>query len=331
MSDMYLTKVEKKELFFRSLIFILAIFAVSYFSVVGHFVFTLIPWTFFIGIYGRLRYKDPIVTLLVTVITVIYANIANYGFNNASVINIIVAMIGAAVGNIIGKMIFKLKRSHKLELFIKVNVKRTYKITSVICTAIILFIYIYFNGDIVTYTMSRINLHNDIEQEIGENAEYKIVGIKHIAGLSFKYEYEIETYNTRIKALESGGRVWYINSENMSEEVANNLKSKLLEKLSVIKCDFNYTIQLDADSDFTSILPSGIYINITVEDIEEENYEKLALLCNEMYKHIENENIAGIFLNVGEKCAVYSKEDLCLLTNDKILASFEVIELDSLM
>lgn len=329
MSDIYLTKVEKKELFFRSLIYIVSIFAISYFSVSGPFLFTLIPWTFLIGIYGRLRYKDPIVTLLVTVITVIYANIASYGFNTFSVINIIIPMIGAFTGNIIGKMLFKLRRSYKLELFIKVNVKNTYKVVSVICTLIVIVMYAYFNGDFVSYAISRINLHSNINEELGENVDYKITGVKHIAGINFRYEYEINAYDIYIKAVEDKGKVWYINSENVSSGMCANLKFEILNSIDPDKYNFEYNIAVDAESNLSSMLPNAMYININVVELAEEEYESLVTFCKEIYKCIQNKNVGGIFLNVAGNSALYSKEELNTLTKDKILASFEVVELDS--
>lgn len=329
MSDMYLTKVEKREIFFRSLIFVLAIFAISYFSVVGPFVFTLIPWVFLIGIYGRLRYKDPIITLLITCITITYANFANFGFNMISVINIIVAILGAVAGNVVGKILFKLKRCHNLEIFIKVNVKHAYQIICAICTAIIVFVHVYFNGDIVSYTISRINMHKAIEQEVGTNLDYKIMGVKHIAGLGFKYEYEAKINNICIKAVEDRGMVWYTNSDEISKSMANNLESKLTESLENVHCNFKYIVHVDADHNLNKMLPNSMDINITVTSISDEDYISLANLCKEIYKYILNENIGGIFLNVSDKSAIYSKQDLETLTKDKILESFEVVELDS--
>lgn len=329
MSDIYLTKVEKKELFIRSLVYTVSIFVIAYFSVAGPFLFTLVPWTFLIGIYGRLRYKDAIVTLLVSIITVIYANITSYGFNTYSVINIIISMIGALTGNIIGKMLFKLRRSYKLELFIKVNEKNTYKIVSIICTILIVLVYAYFNGDFVSYAVSRVNLHNSIVKELGENTDYKITGIKHVVGANFRYEYEVNAKGAHIKSVEDKGKVWYINASNVSQNMSNSLKSKILDSINQDKFSFKYNIDVDADSTINAIMPNEVYININITECIEEEYVNVAVLCREIYNCIQNENVAGVFLNVNNNSALFSKEDMEVLTLDEILAAFEVIKLDS--
>ena len=62
MSQIYLTKIERKTIFTKSLIFVLIMFIISDLTVTGPFYFNFIPWLYVLGLLGSVK---NIVCLLV--------------------------------------------------------------------------------------------------------------------------------------------------------------------------------------------------------------------------------------------------------------------------
>ena len=120
-------------------------------------------------------------------------------------------------------------------------------------------------------------MHNSIIKELGENTDYKITGIKHVVGANFRYEYEINAKGAHIKAVEDKGKVWYINASNVSQNMSNSLKSKILDSINQDKFSFKYNIDVDADSTINAIMPNEVYININITECIEEEYVNVAV------------------------------------------------------
>ena len=55
MSEIYLTKIERKTIFTKALIFVLVTCVISNLTVTGPFYFNFIPWMYIIGVLGSVK------------------------------------------------------------------------------------------------------------------------------------------------------------------------------------------------------------------------------------------------------------------------------------
>ena len=173
MSQIYLTKIERKTIFTKSLIFVLIMFIISDLTITGPFYFNFIPWLFLLGVLGSIKRIDNLLMSIISTFTVFISSIiTNHGFNLNVVTETICAIVFIAFGIITGKLIYEFILEHRLVKYIKPSVKTLYITLIILMTVISFAMVVIKNGNLFTY----LNAKSNVTKYITET--YHIEGFK---------------------------------------------------------------------------------------------------------------------------------------------------------
>lgn len=164
MSDMYLTKVERKTIFTRALVYVLFMFVISDLTITGPFYFNFIPWIFILGLIASKKYITPVMNIFITSFTVFLSSLIVEGKINLNVILFTVSTIVLVVlGTIVGRGIDYLKQENKLQIFLAKDKKIFMILIITIFTIIAFYVSDYIYSGTYKYIESYINFKNQLE------------------------------------------------------------------------------------------------------------------------------------------------------------------------
>lgn len=297
MSQIYLTKIERKTIFTKSLIFVLIMFIISDLTVTGPFYFNFIPWLYVLGLLGSVKNIDSVLIGVIGVFTVgVSSVIQTGGFNTASLLEIILACILIVFGILTGKIIYEFILEHRLVKYIKPSKKIIY-IALMTVMVILSFISIgYLKGDFISFLMSRNRLDEYIESSY--SSEYDIKRVRFNKNVAGRYVYVVEMENEEItfvpvtnktfKDVDLDKRLDEINKK-LNEEMAvkvNNLLNSKYTNLKSLKTEYvmQYTkVSVHPDK-------ATLYINFNNDKLENKLLAELVDCIKEIYNLKEVNN-----------------------------------------
>ena len=303
MSDIYLTKIERKTIFTKSLIFVLLLFIIADLTVIGPFYFNFIPWIFLIGIIGEVRAIDKILMGIISTFTVFVSTVIKDGgltINTLLNVSATVALLG--FGIIVGRLIIQFVLSHRLVKFVSKTKKVIYTLLIVVITILSFGIVSVKDTSVFEYITSRSSLNKYIK-ETYKITEYEVQEVIFNQSLKYKYAYNVKIDGQVVTFVQTIGNRF--NDANMNERLIalNEKENKLLnEKIKSI--DITKYTMLD-----------GISVKIQME------YSKFQIKPDIKVMYISLNGITKVKDDVYNELADYIKEVTSLYDVNKVVVT----------
>ena len=279
MSEVYLTKVERKTIFTQGLIYVFLMFVISDFMVVGPTWFKLFPWLYFLGLIAKSRFSKPVLALVIACFTTfISALIKTEGLTLEVMIVTLNSVFMVTAGVITGTYIFDLKMSHRLVKFIPKNKKIYMIMVSIFITLIVITVNSYINGDAYTYVKTRTSIDKYVKETYNESS-FKIKSMKYeLVNFNPQYTYELKIQDEDVNLRYTFSRKF----EDMNYESRmikgeavfnNNIKNKVISITETNK--YIYSSNINFELEFTKSLLKPDRLEVYIEtNIDEEDKDK---------------------------------------------------------
>lgn len=325
MSEIYLTKVERKTIFTQGLIYVLITFVISDLTVVGSPLFSMIPWIFFLGILGVNKFSRPIMTISIITITIFMAGIFRYGaVDGDTLISTIIALAISASGTIVGLCIREFVLEHRLVKQISLKKKMIYIVTICILTVSSVICYSLKYGNIVGFSIAKEKLANYMSNSLNCKT-YTVDKYQYICGTFSSYAYRVKALNENIE-LTVADDVKIMNLTNIRENLSNRLNEEY---------DLNagYNITYSYEFENSDILPSGITLIISAGDVDKNNEMEIKNLTywvnrSVTVRGINNSRVNKCIININDGVSTILKEDFDKITEEYIKKCIEVEIID---
>jgi len=338
MSEIYLTKIERKTIFTKSLIFVLIMFIISDMTVTGPFWFNFIPWMFLVGTLASIKKIDSVLVSIIATFTVFISSaIMQAGVNLTCVSNTIITLATVVLGIITGRIIYEFILEHRLVKYIK----RSKKITYIVLMAFMFltsFIMVGLNsGNIITYLKSKNNLKQYITKTYNID-EYSIEKVQYVKNVPGKYVYKLNIEKEEVTFIPVTNLVFKdVNKENRLNEKLELLKEETLNKVQTVLDKYSMLDNLSAtyklEYNSVAINPDttvlSLIYNSEVLDMSEQDklyYE----LVSAIYELRQIKDVQKIIITINGKTLQLSYENIQNLTQDYLKGGFEIFEIEEI-
>lgn len=331
MSEIYLTKIERKTIFTKSLIFVLIMFIISDLTVTGPFYFNFIPWLYIIGVLGSIKKIDSILMCIIGTFTVFVATLITNGMWSACVLNTVVTLANLVLGIITGRMCFEFILEHRLVKYIKHSKKIMYIVTMIVMFLLSCLMVALNSGNVVTYLKSKANLDEYITSTYNTQ-DYDVIQVGYNTRVQGKYVYKVEINNQQVDFVpvtksifkDANKDMRYLQLQRNLEAETINKVNEILQKYPLIQ---NSSVKFNIDYDSFGVDSKVIAMTIkhtTTEENLAEVYSQIANCVKELQKVKEAQKI---IITVNDKTLQIASENIELLTVDYIKGGFEIEEL----
>lgn len=328
MSDMYLTKVERKTIFTQGLIYVLFTFIISDLTVTGPHIFSIIPWLFFLGIMGVNKFYHPIMTVVLSTATTFIASLFKYdGLNMQALTSTIVALAMTTSGLIVGLCIKDFVLEHRLVKQLSVHKKILNISAMVLLTVGSIVLYAARYGNVIGYVQSRLKLDEYVTTNC-KVEDYLVEEQQFLSGSFGRYVYIVKVEENTLK-LKVGSNVELINFEELKEKA----ELKLNEEFKKAFPNNVFNVKLNYEYTTLGINPSNIIVTSSIEDFDVENTELLAKVVNDLknicdYKDELKTNVTKVILSINGGVQVINKHDFDKISEEYIKNSVSVETFD---
>ena len=337
MSDIYLTKIERKTIFTRSLIFVLLTFVISDLTVTGPFYFNFIPWIFLIGVIGEVKKIDKVLMGIITSFTVFVSSAIYSGsLNMNALINTGIALVLLVFGIITGRIIIEFILEHRLVKYIKPSKKIAYIMAGILLFVVSFGIVAIKDGNVFEYISSRKKLDNYILKTY-DVKDYSIKEVKYNKKATTKYIYKVEVNGvelelvpidtTRFKDIHREER---LNIANYSLQIEFNSKlaSIDMDKYEFIQ-DVKTRIEVEYSGNYINPDRKVIYISLNGVDYSKENEKKIYTeLASYINRVVALEDVEKAVLELNDNSMEISKDKFNDVTYNYLQGGFVIEELD---
>lgn len=298
MSEIYLTKVERKTIFTQGLIYVLFTFIISDLTVTGPHAFSIIPWLFFLGILGVSKFYHPIMTVILSTITTFIASLFKYnGLNMQVLTSVLVCLAMTMSGLIVGLCIKDFILEHRLVKQIPVHKKILNITVMILLTVGSIVLYAVKYGNVIGYVMNRVKLDKYITAEF-DTEEYILEEQQFLSGTFSRYVYIVNIQDNTFK-LKVGSDVEILNYDEIKSNFEDRLNSKLKEEIK----DNIFNVKLSYKYNNYNAKPVSIIAVLSLDNFEVENVDKLNAVINEIkyicdYKDEFNNTVSTVILSI---------------------------------
>lgn len=333
MSEVYLTKVERKTIFTQGLIYVLLMFVIADVMVVGPLWFKLFPWIYFLGLIAKSKFSKPVLALVIASFTTFISAILKTGGLTLEVMIVTLnSIFMVTAGVITGTYIFDLKLSHRLVKFIP-KAKKLYMVfICIFITFVIMVINSYINGNIVNYITSKNAIGEYIKTQYGEE-EYKIENVKYeLVNFEPQYTYNLQILDENVQIVyNKNKRFEDVNYMSRLEKNNKMFKENMTEKLDIFtnnKYINSNNISFELEYLDKTLTPKKLNIFIQAEENKELKEEVLNEIVN-VVKSIANMDIVKYYeceyiITYGENITNITLENIDKLTIKYLEDSFVV-------
>ncbi|MBR6689400.1 MAG: hypothetical protein IKL68_05235 [Clostridia bacterium] len=328
MADIYLTKIERKTIFTRSLIYVLVLFLIADLTVTGPFYFNFIPWLFLFSCFISLREVDKTLTGIIGTFTVFMASLLTKGFNADTLLITANAVVQLILGMLTSKGIYQFILEYRLVKYIRPRAKAILIVILMIIFATSYATLSFMEGDIFTYLKSKKNLDNYIEKTYG--VEYTIKSVIHNRNYIGKYAYVVEMEDETVQFLPSLiGTFKDINQEErlnkLNEKILTDSKAKIENVVKDMKYITSSNIKYEYEYTKVGVKPDALILHITA-NTEENAYNEISVAINELLKLEYEVNEVVVTLN---NTSIYiAKDNFALITPEYVEGGFNIEDLD---
>lgn len=331
MADIYLTKLERKTIFTRSLIYVLVLFVIADITVVGPFFINFIPLLYIVSILISIKGVDKVLTGIIGGFTVFVTSLITNGFNNTTLLYTLNATVQLGLGMLSAHIIHQFILNHRLVRDLDNKKKGTYVLFLVLFTILSYVMTSAIHGDIFTYFESKSNLDKYISNVY--NLDYDIKQVKHDRKLQGEYAYAVDIDGEEVHFVPVLGNAFKdANKEErlkLKNKVANeNIKSELLKTVNDMRILKASSFELAYEYTKFGVAPDKLVLNINIVAEKEEKivYAELAYAVKKLVKAETKIDEINIVLN---KANLHiERKDVDLLTPEYIEGGFNIEDLD---
>ena len=333
MSEIYLTKIERKTIFTKSLIFVLIVFIISDLTVTGPFYFNFVPWLYILGAIGSIKKIDSTLMSFISTFTVFAASLIMQG-TIACVINTLIALTTVVMGIITGKFIYEFILEHRLVKYVRRSRKIMYIFLMLAMLVISWSMVAVNSGDIVTYLISKANFKKYMEVSY-DVQDLNIVKTQYIRNVPGKYAYTAELEGQTVFFIPSTKTVFKDTGKSARlANMQNNMNNEIKVKVQEIQNKYLYlegaTIEFDLEYSKVAIIPDSIVMtiecsntNMTTKD-QESLYTDIASCVLEL-QTLKQAN--RVIITINDNTLQVSKDNIQNLTPEYIKGGFEIEEI----
>lgn len=314
MSDMYLTKTERKTILIQGLIYVLFTFIISDLTVVGPHIFVIFPWLYILGILGVNKFYHPVLTVAISCITTFMANLFKYNLEVQALSSTLISTAVVAFGIITGLCIKEFVLEHRLVKYLSWKKK----ILNISCIVILTFlsfgIYAYQYGNVFSFVKSKSAVKSFVEEQ---GLDYAIQKYQYIPSTFDEYVYKVNVFEEDI-TLQVKNRVSIANFASWQNFLSNRLNTNFTSFNSSNNCVLNYEFEKNR------LKPTSITAVITVEELNKKNTSELESMVKNIQKTLryKDEFELGI-----EECILVMGESMQTLNKSE----FDLIDVNYLM
>jgi len=329
MADIYLTKIERKTIFTRALIYVLILFVIADLTVTGPFFVNFIPWLYVLSILISIRGVDKVLTGIIGTFTVFIASILTNGFNITTLLFTLNAVIQLGLGMLSSQIIHKFVLDHRLVEYIKPKKKVVLILFLVLFTVLSFLILGVLHGDLITYLKSKGNFDSYITKVYGDKYDVKQViynrnlpgKYAYVAQMDGEEVYFVPVLNIAFKDANQLERL-EVKNENINRELEENL-GEILTEMTVLSKD---SFSLEYEYTKVGVTPDTLIANISVDTEDNNVYSEISSSIKklmEIQPHITEFNIVlnGINLHI-------TSDNVDLVTPEYISGGFSIEDLD---
>ena len=286
MSNMYLTKSERRKIYIESIAYIVSILLASYLVVCDNIFIRMIPMLYILGIIGRKVFNKPIITSILGFCTIlIFGVMINSRFDMQVVLLAVYSLMMILAGETTGFIISALYQNFKLTKFIKHYTKIIYVVSLFFLIVIPIFLNNLVNSNIVAYAMDKSKVEAYIVEHYSNT--YDIKGVSYtpaITGGMYEFIVEIDSFIvkldyckgkiTDVNLMERADAYEHTNSSGIAKVTEDSLD---IEINRTVKINSYTDIKIEGRYDYSEVklLPDIIKINIELTDMNIENVVKV--------------------------------------------------------
>lgn len=340
MSEVYLTKVERKTIFTQGLIYVLFMFVISDLMVVGPLWFKLFPWIYVLGLVSKSKFSKPVLALVIASFTTfISAILKTRGLTLEVFIVTLNSIFMVTAGVITGTYIFDLKLNHRLVKFIPKGKKVYMLLVSVFITVIVVAVNSYINGDVYSYFKNKKDIAEFVIKQYNEE-KFEIKQVKYeLVNFVPQYSYDIEISGVDVHLIYGArGKIEDINMESRIEKSEEELNKLLQNETGDLVNNNKYVLSsnIDYKLNFSQFFlkPNKLQICIQTK-FEEKEKEKIYGEIISCIKEIDSLKCISIYeheyvITCGEKVTNIKQKNIKDLTMKYLEDSFTIDELSQI-
>lgn len=314
MSDMYLTKVERKTIFTQGLIYVLFVFIISDLTVVGPHIFVLFPWLYILGILGANKFYYPILTVALSCITTFMANLFKYNLGVQVLYSTLISTAVVAFGIITGLCIKDFVLEHRLVKYLPWK-KKMLNISCIVILTILSFgIYAYQYGNALSFAKSRSMVKNFVEEF---TQDYIIQKYQYVSGTFNEYVYKVNVLEKEV-TIQVKNDVSISNYDGWKDFLNDKLNASFASSKENSDCSLNYEFIQN------ELKPSSIIAVITLKNLNKKETSEFETISKDIQSTLGYTDEFG--LSIGKYILVMD-EIVQTLNRDE----FKVINADYLM
>ena len=328
MGDIYLTKIERKTIFTRSLIYVLVLFLIADLTVTGPFYFNFIPWLYLFSCFISLREVDKTLTGIIGTFTVFMASLITNGMNVETLLITANAVVQIVLGMLTSKGIFQFILEYRLVKYLRRRVK-----TMLIAILTAFFVIAcatlsFMEGDLYTYLKSKKALDKYIQKTY--NTEYEIKNAVHNRKYIGKYAFVVEIDGEKVQFLPSYVDTFKdINQTERLDEINKKLSLEVKKDIENVVRDMKYitaeNVSLKYEYTKVAVKPDALVLSVIVNS-DENTYNEISTVLNELLK-LKCE-VSEVIVVLNNASIYISKDNLGLITPEYIEGGFNVEDLD---
>lgn len=334
MKEVYLTKVERKTIFTKSLIYVLIMFIISDLTQTGPFYINFIPWLYILGILASVKSIDKILTCIIGGFTVfVSCIIVQGGLNFVVLTHTLAGLIELIFGIVTGKIFYEFILEHRLVKYIRKSKKTLYIAVIVALSVICIGINSILYGDIYSYLVSKKNLDQYISKTYmveDYNIKETVYNKSVIGDYVYKVQidesllYLVPVTKTEFKELNRQDRI------NKMQDDLNSTYGKVISNIynseNFIEVDMT-DISFKLDYSKACVNPDMV---IMAFDVETQN---ITSASNEIALIIEkvqalNCKITDVVINMNDKMLNIKLDENTKVTEEYISKGLSIEDLD---
>lgn len=328
MSDMYLTKVERRSIFTHGLIYVLFTFIISDLTVVGPHLLVLIPWIYILGILGVNKFYHPVLTLTLSCITTFMASLFKYSLGAETLMSTVISTAIVGMGIVTGLCIKDFVLEHRLVKYLSIQ-KRILNISLiVILTGFSIVGYSYQYGNVIGYTKAKQKVENYVKTI---DTNYEILKYQYTLGTFDEYVYKVSVLGKEVTLNVKEDTVQVVNFNDWKSYLDNRLSVSMLQDAKIIQSG----LKLEASYEFKTDTLSPEYIAVVIHIDEEEiaskvDAESVAWSAHQVLSFVDELGleIGKCVLVTGENIQTIKKDDFYTITADYLMQIREIENLE---
>lgn len=330
MGDIYLTKIERKTIFTRSLIYVLVLFLVADLTVTGPFYFNFIPWLFLFSCFISLREVDKTLTGIIGTFTVFMASLMTHGMGVETLLVTANAVLQIVLGMLTSKGIFQFILEYRLVKYLRKRVK------AILITILTIFFIVscvtlsFLEGDLFAYLKAKSTVDKYIEKTYGVEYKFKnaIFNRKYIG----KYAFVVEIDGEEVQLLPSViGTFKDLNQQERLDKINEDFKWQTNADIGETVANLTYITGKNVSYKYeytkVGVKPDALMIEIILDAEDTEAvYNEIATVLNRLLA-LEHD-VHEVVITLNNTSLYISKDNFELITPEYIEGGFKIEDLD---